>query len=57
MKNIDKTIVTELIKKSAIFLLIEVIAILLITTILFFVNVTVTGFHLPIITMIAIGIT
>lgn len=57
MKNIDKTIVTELIKKSAIFLLIEMVALLTITTALFFVNVTVTGFHLPIITMIAIGIT
>lgn len=57
MKKIDKTMITEVIKKSAIFLLIEIIAILLITTILFFVNITVTGWHLPIITIIAIGLT
>ena len=57
MKKIDKTIITEVIKKSAIFLLIEIIAILLITTILFFVNIIVTGWHLPIITIIAIGLT
>lgn len=56
MKKIDKTIVTEVIKKSAIFLLIDMIAILAITTVLFFVNITVTGFHLPIITIISIGI-
>lgn len=57
MKKIDREIMTEVIKKSAIFLLIEVMAILFITTILFFVNITVTGYHLPIITIIAIGIT
>ena len=56
MKKIDKTIVTEVIKKSAIFLLIDMIAILVITTVLFFVNITVTGFHLLIITIISIGI-
>ena len=57
MKKIDKTMITEVIKKSAMFLLVEIIAILLITTILFFINVTVTGWHLPIITIIAIGLT
>lgn len=55
MKKIDKNLITEILKKSAIFLLIEIIAILLITTILFFVNVTITPFHLPIITLIAIA--
>lgn len=54
MGKINKEILIEIIKKSAIFLLIEIVAILLITTILFFVNITVTGFHLPIITIIAI---
>lgn len=54
MRKINKGNITEIIKKSAIFLLIEIVAILLITTILFFVNITVTGFHLPIITIIAI---
>ncbi len=54
MEKINKEILIEIIKKSAIFLLIEIVAILLITTILFFVNITVTGFHLPIITIIAI---
>lgn len=57
MKKIDKTMITEVIKKSAMFLLVEIIAILLMTTILFFINVTVTGWHLPIITIIAIGLT
>ena len=57
MKKTDKSIITEVIKKSAIFLLVEIVTILLITTLLFFINVTVTGWHLPIITIISIGIT
>ena len=57
MKKIDMQIVADIIKKSAIFLIIEIIAILLITTFLFFINVTITGWHLPIITIISIGIT
>lgn len=56
MKKIDKNLITEILKKSAIFLLIEMIAILLITTILFFINVTISAFHLPIITLIAIAV-
>lgn len=54
MKKIDKKIIIEMIKKSSIFLLIEIIAILLLTTILFFVDITVSPIHLPIITIIAI---
>lgn len=54
MKKIDKNIITELLKKSAIFLLIEIIAILLITTVLFFINVTITAYHLPVITLVSI---
>lgn len=54
MKKIDKNIIVEMIKKSSIFLLIEIIAILVVTTVLFFVNITVSPLHLPIITVIAI---
>lgn len=54
MKKIDKNIVSEVVKKSSIFLLIEIISILVITTLLFFVGITVSKFHLPIITLIAI---
>lgn len=54
MKKINKDMITEIVKKSSIFLLMEIIAILLITTILFFINVTISAFHLPIITLIAI---
>lgn len=46
--------ITEIIKKSAIFLLIEITLILLITTLLFFVGVTISKWHLPIITLISI---
>ena len=44
--------ITEVIKKSAIFLLFEIVAILIITTLLFFVKITITPLHLPIITII-----
>lgn len=46
--------ITEVIKKSAIFLLMEITLILVITTLLFFVGVTITKWHLPIITIITI---
>lgn len=54
MKNINKKSIIEIIKKSSIFLLLEFIMILLVTTILFFVNVTITSLHLPIITLLTI---
>lgn len=54
MKNINKKSIIEIIKKSSIFLLLEIIMILLVTTILFFVNVTITSWHLPIITLLTI---
>lgn len=54
MKNINKKSIIEIIKKSSIFLLLEFIIILLVTTILFFVNVTITSLHLPIITLLTI---
>ena len=46
--------ITEIIKKSSIALLIEVTTILVITTLLFIFNVTITKLHLPIITIIAV---
>ena len=46
--------IIEVIKKSAIFLLFEVTLILVITTLLFLINVTITPLHLPIITLITI---
>ena len=46
--------ITEVIKKSAIFLLLETVLILVITTLLFFVKITITPLHLPIITILAI---
>ena len=55
MKKVGKNTIIEIIKKSAIFLLIEIVAILLITTLLFLVGITVTRWHLPIITIIAIA--
>ena len=55
MKKVCKNKIIEIIKKSAIFLLIEIVAILLITTLLFLVGITVTRWHLPIITIIAIA--
>ena len=54
MKNVNKKSIIEIIKKSSIFLLLEFIMILLVTTILFFVNVTITSLHLPIITLLTI---
>ena len=54
MKSINKKSIIELIKKSSIFLLLEFVMILLVTTILFFVNVTITALHLPIITLLTI---
>lgn len=54
MKNINKKSIIEIIKKSSIFLLLEFIMILLVTTILFFVNITITSLHLPIITLLTI---
>lgn len=55
MKKIDKNVIIEIVKKSALFLLIEILAILIITTALFFVNITISALHLPIITLIAIA--
>ena len=52
MKKINEKI-TEVIKKSSIFLLMEIVAILLITTTLFIFKITITKWHLPIITCIA----
>lgn len=49
-----KESIIEVIKKSAIFLLLETVLILLITTLLFFIKVTITPFHLPVITILAI---
>ena len=49
-----KDSIIEIIKKSSIFLLLETVLILLITTLLFFIKVTVTPFHLPVITILAI---
>lgn len=46
----------QIIKNSAIFLLLLTILVLVITTCLFFVKITITPYHLPIIYMIAIGI-
>ncbi|MCI8760720.1 MAG: hypothetical protein HFJ34_06400 [Clostridia bacterium] len=54
MKKIDKDIIIEIIKKSALFLLIEIVFILLVTTLLFFVGVTITKWHLPVITILSI---
>ena len=53
--KIEKEQIIQVIKKSSIFLLLEIIAILLITTLLFFVGVTITPWHLPIITILAIS--
>lgn len=46
--------ITEIIKKSSIALLIELTMILMITTLLFILNITITKLHLPIITIIAV---
>ena len=46
--------ITEVIKKSAIFLLMEITLMLVITALLFFVGVTIMKWHLPIITIITI---
>ena len=54
INKINKEIITETIKKSAIFLMMEIISILIFTTILFFINITVSPLHLPISTIIAI---
>ena len=54
--KINRDNISETIKKSSIFLLIEIILILLITTLLFFVGITVSKWHLPIITIISIGV-
>lgn len=54
MKEIKKNIITEIIKKSSLFLLCEIVGILLITTILFFAGITVSKFHLPVITIISV---
>lgn len=48
--------IIQTIKKSAMFLLLLTISILVITACLFFVKVTVTPYHLPIIFLLAIGI-
>ena len=48
--------IIQTIKKSAMFLLLLTISILVITACLFFVKVTVTPYHLPIIYLLAIGI-
>lgn len=46
--------ITEIIKKSSIALLMEITMILVLTTILFFFNITITKWHLPIITILTI---
>lgn len=46
--------ITDVIRKSAIFLLLYMVLILVITTVLFLVKIPITPFHLPIITVIAI---
>lgn len=54
MKRIDKNLIIEIIKKSSIFLLIEIISILIFTTLLFFVKIPISIGHLPISSIIAI---
>ncbi len=51
-----KNNIIEILKKSSIFLLLEIVLILIITTLLFFIKVTITSLHLPIITLITIAL-
>ena len=52
MKKINN--IVDIIKKSALFLLVQTVLILIVTTLLFFVGVTITPIHLPVITILTI---